>query len=101
MARGSFKRVLLGRIQLERQHRGVSGASLFSDRSDSAPNPKHMVAFSSDDLPALRMGRRHHGPGGPGAAPVPPAAPAAAPAAPAAPAVPAAPAPGGPERPGA
>jgi hypothetical protein len=66
MARGSFKRILLGRIQQERQHRGVSAASLFQDRSDSAPNPKHMVAFSSDDLPALRSGRRHPGPGSPG-----------------------------------
>jgi hypothetical protein len=89
MARGSFKKLLLTRIQEERDHRGVSGSTIFQERSD-APNPRHMVAFSSDDLPALRSGRRpgHSGPPGPGGA----AAPGVLPAAPIAPPAPSAPA---------
>jgi hypothetical protein len=78
MARSSYKRLLLSRIHDERDHRGVSGAAVFQDRSEGVPNPRHMVAFSSDDLPALRSGRRpgHSGPGtGPGATPAPPVAP--------------------------
>jgi len=72
MARRSFKKLLQSRIQEERDHRGVSGASILQERSERAPNPRHMVAFSSDDIPALRSGRRHGhgpGPGGPGGAP--------------------------------
>ena len=83
MARASFKKLLLDRIQQEREHRGVSGAAIFAERSEPAPNPRHMVAFSSDDLPALRSGRRHgHGPSSPpgaGASSSAPAAPAAPP----------------------
>jgi hypothetical protein len=58
MARNSFKRNLLTRIQEEREKRGVSGAAFLLERSEPAPNPRHMIAFSSDDLPALRSGRR-------------------------------------------
>ena len=71
MARSSFKKMLLTRIQTEREHRGVSGAAIFLERSEPAPNPRHMVAFSSDDLPALRSGRRpsHASPPQPSAPP--------------------------------
>jgi hypothetical protein len=97
MARSSFKKLLRARIQEEREHRGVSGAALLDERSEPAPNPRHMVAFSSDDLPALRSGRRPgHSPPAAAGKPAPaaakpaaataPAKPAAAPAAPASPA---------------
>jgi|MudIll2142460700_1097286.scaffolds.fasta_scaffold445338_2 hypothetical protein len=73
MARNSFKRDLLTRIQEERERRGVSGAAFLLERSETAPNPRHMIAFSSDDLPALRSGRRpaHTAPGQSPQAPAP------------------------------